>query len=76
MLTSALVARIKLVNPTSDAIQHGADGLFHSTGGAPHESYDLANYLARLDPAERRTVAYEGNDPSVGSAFSSATRLS
>jgi flagellar basal-body rod protein FlgF len=33
--TAANVARIKLVNPPADAIQRGADGLFHTTDGQP-----------------------------------------
>jgi flagellar basal-body rod protein FlgF len=33
--TSAVVGRIKLVNPSVDSVQRGADGLFHSTGTEP-----------------------------------------
>lgn len=33
--TSAVVGRIKLVNPSLDGVQRGADGLFHSTGTEP-----------------------------------------
>ena len=33
--TSAVVGRIKLVNPPADTLQRGADGLFHSTGPDP-----------------------------------------
>jgi len=33
--TSAVVGRIKLVNPSVDSVQRGTDGLFHSTGTEP-----------------------------------------
>jgi flagellar basal-body rod protein FlgF len=33
--TSAVVGRIKLVNPSPDAVQRGTDGLFHSTSTEP-----------------------------------------
>jgi flagellar basal-body rod protein FlgF len=33
--TSAVVGRIKLVNPSLDSVQRGTDGLFHSTGTEP-----------------------------------------
>lgn len=33
--TSAVVGRIKLVNPPTDTLQRGADGLFHSTSPDP-----------------------------------------
>ncbi len=33
--TSAVVGRIKLVNPSPDSVQRGADGLFHSTDTQP-----------------------------------------
>jgi flagellar basal-body rod protein FlgF len=33
--TSAVVGRIKLVNPPADSIQRGVDGLFHTTDGQP-----------------------------------------
>jgi len=33
--TSAVVGRIKLVNPSLDSVQRGADGLFHSTSTEP-----------------------------------------
>jgi len=33
--TSAVVGRIKLVNPPVDTVQRGTDGLFHSTGPEP-----------------------------------------
>jgi flagellar basal-body rod protein FlgF len=33
--TSAVIARIKLVNPPADTLQRGADGLFHSTSPDP-----------------------------------------
>jgi flagellar basal-body rod protein FlgF len=33
--TSAIVARIKLVNPPAGTLQRGADALFHSTGADP-----------------------------------------
>ena len=33
--TSAVVGRIKLVNPPTDALQRGADGLFHGTSTEP-----------------------------------------
>jgi flagellar basal-body rod protein FlgF len=33
--TSAVVGRIKLVNPSLDTVQRGADGLFHSTSTEP-----------------------------------------
>ena len=36
--TSAIVARIKLVNPPADTLQRGADGLFHSTSTDPVEA--------------------------------------
>jgi flagellar basal-body rod protein FlgF len=34
-LTSAVVGRIKLVNPPTSSLAEGADGLFHTTDGAP-----------------------------------------
>jgi flagellar basal-body rod protein FlgF len=43
--TSAIVGRIKLVNPPADSIQRGADGLFHTTGGNPAEA-DAATTVA------------------------------
>jgi len=33
--TNAVVGRIKLVNPSSDTVQRGTDGLFHSTDSQP-----------------------------------------
>jgi len=36
--TSAIVARIKLVNPPADTLQRGADGLLHSTSTDPVEA--------------------------------------
>ncbi len=33
--TSAVVGRIKLVNPSLDTVQRGVDGLFHNTGTEP-----------------------------------------
>jgi len=36
--TSAIVDRIKLVNPPVSALQRGADGLFHNTGPNPVEA--------------------------------------
>src|SRR3569833_778693 len=33
--TSAVVGRVKLVNPAPDTVQRGTDGLFHSTGTEP-----------------------------------------
>jgi flagellar basal-body rod protein FlgF len=36
--TSAVVGRIKLVNPPAAALQRGLDGLFHTTDGNPAEA--------------------------------------
>jgi len=36
--TSAVVGRIKLVNPATDTLQRGSDGLFHSTSTDPVEA--------------------------------------
>jgi flagellar basal-body rod protein FlgF len=36
--TSANVARIKLVNPPTNTVQRGADGLFRTTDGQPAPS--------------------------------------
>ncbi|HVW67832.1 MAG TPA: flagellar basal body rod protein FlgF [Steroidobacteraceae bacterium] len=36
--TSAIVGRIKLVNPPISNITHGADGLYHTTDGVPAEA--------------------------------------
>jgi flagellar basal-body rod protein FlgF len=36
--STAIIGRIKLVNPPADSIQRGADGLFHTTSGDPADA--------------------------------------
>lgn len=40
-----------------------------SLGGSPADSIDLANFIADLDPAKRRTVAYVPREALADSAF-------